>query len=296
MTRILELEEGQITYEVLGMGPPVLGMPGGPGVSASYVSLYARDLTDVLCWYLVDPPGTGGTSPPAEDDGYSIEQHARFYRDAARALGLDKYIVFGHSYSAIVALTMAAHNQQEALGCILTGAPAVGIEPDRVEGSPIRKEMNVLLARHQDAPWYEDALKAWDESPSSPDELKNVMRRTIPLDFSSPDDPENRRAMAEILDHISPSPGPMNWFYEKEWPVLDLRPLLSQIRCPVLVVVGEHDWDAPPSQARIIEQGVSNTTVVVVPSCGHWVAVEAPEAFQAAVRNWLNQNRQKLLI
>ncbi len=91
----LELADGtEVTYRVMGEGVAVLGMPGGPGVSAGYLASFAEPLVDDLAWHLIDPPGTGGTTPATD---YSISAHVGFYREVASTLGLDRVVVFGHS-------------------------------------------------------------------------------------------------------------------------------------------------------------------------------------------------------
>lgn len=67
----------------------------------------------------------------------------------------------------------------------------------------------------------------------------------------------------------------------------DSRPLLSTIRCPTLVLVGEGDELTPPESAKEIAAGVSGSRLVVVPDCGHLSTIEKPEAVNAALAEWL---------
>jgi pimeloyl-ACP methyl ester carboxylesterase len=68
----------------------------------------------------------------------------------------------------------------------------------------------------------------------------------------------------------------------------DSRPLLSGIRCPTLVLVGEGDELTPPELAKEIAGGISGAKLVVVPGCGHLSTVEQPQAVNAAMTDWLN--------
>ena len=67
----------------------------------------------------------------------------------------------------------------------------------------------------------------------------------------------------------------------------DSRPLLSTIRCPTLVLVGEGDELTPPESAKEIAAGISGSRLVVVPDCGHLSTIEKPEAVNAALAEWL---------
>jgi pimeloyl-ACP methyl ester carboxylesterase len=68
----------------------------------------------------------------------------------------------------------------------------------------------------------------------------------------------------------------------------DSRPLLSQIGCPTLVLVGDGDELTPPELAREIAADILGSRLVVVPQCGHLSTIEKPEAVNAAMTAWLH--------
>jgi pimeloyl-ACP methyl ester carboxylesterase len=68
----------------------------------------------------------------------------------------------------------------------------------------------------------------------------------------------------------------------------DARPLLSAIRCPTLVLVGDGDELTPPELAKEIAGGISGAKLTVVPECGHLSTIEKPEAVNAALSEWLS--------
>src|SRR5690606_14381560 len=49
----------------------------------------------------------------------------------------------------------------------------------------------------------------------------------------------------------------------------DSRLLLTKIKCPTLVLVGEGDELTPPNLAQEIAGGIAGARLVVVPDCGH---------------------------
>jgi pimeloyl-ACP methyl ester carboxylesterase len=67
----------------------------------------------------------------------------------------------------------------------------------------------------------------------------------------------------------------------------DSRPLLSSIRCPTLVLVGDGDELTPPERAREIAGGIADAHLVVVPECGHLSTLERPDAVNAALVEWI---------
>ena len=67
----------------------------------------------------------------------------------------------------------------------------------------------------------------------------------------------------------------------------DSRPLLSEIGCPTLVLVGDGDELTTPELAREIAGGIAGSRLVVVPNCGHLSTIERPEPVNAALAQWL---------
>lgn len=73
----------------------------------------------------------------------------------------------------------------------------------------------------------------------------------------------------------------------------DSRPTLPTIDCPTLVIVGEEDTLTPPALSRVIADGIEGATLVQVPRAGHLANVEQPEAFNAALTNFLTTIAQR---
>lgn len=69
----------------------------------------------------------------------------------------------------------------------------------------------------------------------------------------------------------------------------DSRPLLSSIKCPTLVLVGEGDELTPPALAQEMASGIAGARLVVIPGCGHLSTLEQPDAVNAAMAEWLEQ-------
>jgi proline iminopeptidase len=59
---------------------------------------------------------------------------------------------------------------------------------------------------------------------------------------------------------------------------------------PRLIVVGKDDFVYPPSQAKIMHEGIPNSELVVLEESGHLAHVEEPEAFFEAVKGWVERN------
>jgi pimeloyl-ACP methyl ester carboxylesterase len=64
---------------------------------------------------------------------------------------------------------------------------------------------------------------------------------------------------------------------------VDSRPGLAAIRCPTMVIVGEHDVLTPPDRAGEMAAAIPGAQQVVIPDCGHLSTLEQPQAVTRAL-------------
>jgi pimeloyl-ACP methyl ester carboxylesterase len=69
----------------------------------------------------------------------------------------------------------------------------------------------------------------------------------------------------------------------------DSRPLLTSVRCPTLVLVGDGDEPTPPALSEEIAAGIAGSRLVVVPDCGHLSTLERPQTVNQALVEWLKE-------
>jgi 3-oxoadipate enol-lactonase len=69
----------------------------------------------------------------------------------------------------------------------------------------------------------------------------------------------------------------------------DSRPDLPTIDVPTAVVVGEEDEITPLELARVMSDAIPNATLSIIPGAGHLANLEAPTAFETALRAWLRR-------
>jgi pimeloyl-ACP methyl ester carboxylesterase len=67
----------------------------------------------------------------------------------------------------------------------------------------------------------------------------------------------------------------------------DSRPLLPDIRCPLLLACGEADGLTPPELAREMAALAPAAHVHIVPGAGHMLTMEQPELVNALLLDWL---------
>lgn len=71
----------------------------------------------------------------------------------------------------------------------------------------------------------------------------------------------------------------------------DYRSVLGSIDVPALVICGERDPVAPPPFSQEIANGIPHARLEVVPGAGHVTNADAPQAFNALLREFLQTLR-----
>ena len=111
----------------------------------------------------------------------------------------------------------------------------------------------------------------------------HILARLIP--------PKRRgdRALVETILGMAEATGP-EIFIRQETALLeraDYRPLLPEIRCPTLVVVGADDAITPPPFAEEMARGIAGARLEIVADCGHLSTLERPAETSALLESWL---------
>jgi proline iminopeptidase len=278
----LETRDGRrLAYRRTGEGPVLVCHGGGPGFS----SLYLGDLAGLgngLELVLLDPRGTGGSTKPSDPRAYAIEDYVSDLEELREHLGLERMQLFGHSHGGIVAMAYAARHPERVERLILASTLA-RFSPEQAAA------MAAAVEAHADEPWYEDAraaLKAEEAGEFKTDEeLADLSLREFPFYFARYGDQE--QAYVATLGRDRPNADALRLFNQEQVPTFDLRPELAQIAAPTLVIAGEKDFITGPLSSAELSEGIAGAETVLIPGCGHFIFVEAPEAFRDAVLAFL---------
>jgi pimeloyl-ACP methyl ester carboxylesterase len=71
----------------------------------------------------------------------------------------------------------------------------------------------------------------------------------------------------------------------RDW---DIRPSLSQISCPTLILSGRHD-EATPLQMKFLKDGIAGSKQKIFENSSHCGWLEEPEDFRKAILDFVNQ-------
>jgi pimeloyl-ACP methyl ester carboxylesterase len=68
----------------------------------------------------------------------------------------------------------------------------------------------------------------------------------------------------------------------------DVRDVLPHVDVPTLLLYGDRDVRAPLTVGEALQAAISDARLVVLPEAGHVCNIEAPDEFNAAVRDFLD--------
>jgi 3-oxoadipate enol-lactonase len=253
----------------MGHGPAVLLVHGFGGAKEDF-SDHLETLGAHFRVVTFDHRGHGESDGPSDAAAYSIDRLATDVVGVADALGIDRFLLLGHSMGGMVAQRVVrAHAPRvEALVLMDTApGPVPGLDPDVVElGAAICREEGKAVLK----PLMDEAATL--ETPSNVRLLRE------------------RPGYREFCDAKWEALSPVMWatlvvaMVHRE----DQLASLAGVTCPTLVIVGAEDrpfLDASRSMAAIIP----GAELVVVPDAGHSPQFENASAWFAAVDGFLRR-------
>jgi 3-oxoadipate enol-lactonase len=70
---------------------------------------------------------------------------------------------------------------------------------------------------------------------------------------------------------------------------VDYLDRLKEIKCPALIMVGEHDHGTPPEAARVIQQNLPGSELKIIPAAAHLSNIEQEQVFNESMIGFLNR-------
>lgn len=269
-TRLYVVERGQ--------GFPIIVLHGGPGLDHHEFGDYLDSLCDQYRLILIDERAQG-QSDPAPLETLSLEIMAQDVSSLASALNLGSYAVLGHSYGAFIALQHAVDFPGAAAGTIISnGLPSAKYLARVAEN----------LANFEPLELRSQVTDSWtrEKTAHTQADVASIMNDQWAFQFGNPTDPR-------ILEYIQRTKGSvfapdvLRHFANQEYGGIEVENKLASITQPVLVIGGRLDRTCVIEGSHSIAAGIPNSSLVVLENSGHMTFVEEPEAYLAAVRNFL---------
>jgi 3-oxoadipate enol-lactonase len=264
MPSVTTTDNRRIEYlDTGGAGTPVLLVHAFP-LRAQMWEPQMESLGDRWRFVAPDLMGFGASDAPEDPSGYSVDSFADDLKAVLDELGIDRVVLAGLSLGGYVALAFLRKYRSVVSALVLADTRAEGDAPEAIE----KRTNQQGLVREQGPGALTDgligALLGEPTREKKPDVVANV--RTLM---------ENPAAgYVGALEAMKGRP--------------DSTPDLTSIDVPTLIVVGENDTLTPPELSRKMHEHIGGSRLVVIPEAGHLSNLEAPEAFNGALAEFLN--------
>jgi 3-oxoadipate enol-lactonase len=254
--------DGQIIcYEEHGAGPPLLLIHGFPLDSR----MWAEQMRVFAGRRAIAPDLPGfGRSPSTR--AYSVAELGELMHRLLRELDARPAVVGGLSMGGYVAMALMARHPHDVAGLVLIDTRSEADSPDARAG---RMKM-IQTARESGANAVAEQM---------------IPRLLAPQTLQSR--PAVVAAVREMAQGLSATTieNTLLALRDRE----DYSGLLSTVRVPALIVVGEHDAITPPAVARSMHERLAGSTLEVIQGAGHLSPMEQPEAVNRAMARFLER-------
>lgn len=268
----------QLAYHVVGDGPPLICLPGGPMEASAYLG----DLGGLAAHrrlIMLDLRGTGRSAAPQDTASYRCDRLVDDVEALREHLGLDRMDLLGHSAGTNLAVLYVGRHP-ERIGKLALITPSVGAVGVTITGG-LRRETAQL---RKDEPWFPAAFAALEAVVAGEGDA-DTFRAIDPFFYGRWDDAarahrdagEARKntAAGEIFGSegaFDPDAGRAAW---------------ARFASPVLLLAGEVDLNTPPPAVAEIAGLFPHTDLAVQPGAGHFPWLDDPVRFVATVAAFL---------
>ena len=217
-------------------------------------------------WRLITPDlrGFGGSTELDSVAALSMNDYAEDVVDLLEELGVKRAVIGGCSIGGYAALALYQSRPEIFDGLVLANTRAGADSP---ESRANRRNMLAVVDR---------------EGPSgvARDMMPKLLGKTT--HETKPDAEANVRRLIK-----QQSPIAIRSAIHRMMHRADSTALLAQVSVPTLVITGAEDEMIPVEESRRIASAIRGARLVIIPGAGHLANLEQPEAFNAALNEFL---------
>ena len=257
----VELDGLRIAYQRVGQGPALV-LFHGAGEDSRIWRPQLEGLSDDFTVFAWDAPGCGQSDDSAPD--LSAEDLGALTAGFLRAAVPEKPHLLGLSWGSMIALELYRGYPEMPASMVLASAYAGwagSLPPEEVERR------------------YAQVLAEIDEPP------QKFIDEWLPTLFTDKADPAVVAEATKVMADVRPAG--MRALLSASGRA-DYRPVLPTVSIPTLLLYGAEDQRSPLNVARELHRQIPGSTLSVIPDVGHLAHMEAPDAFNTEVRNFLH--------
>ena len=244
-----------ICYKITGDGDEVAVILQGWGTDFGVYDTVADGINEKYKVVQFDFPGFGGSDEPKE--AWNVDAFADFFCEFMSILKIEKAALIGHSYGGRVIIKLAA---RENLSFEITNIlliDSAGVLPKRTFMQKAKVKKYKILKKFLNLKLiytlFPEVIDDWRDRQGSTD-----YRNATPI---------MRQCLVMAVNE-------------------DLTELLPMIKQDTLLVWGEKDTATPIRDAKIMEEKIPESGLVILEGVGHFSFLEQPIIFRNIIRSY----------
>ena len=255
--------------------PTALLVHGGPG--ADHTGLKARygKLAEKMQLVYFDHRGHG-RSARGDPQRYTLDENVEDMEALRRYLGLGPIVSIGTSYGGMVAMAHAARYPDSVSHLVLVATASHGGHIERA------KQLVTERGTPEQIGQYTELVAGRIDTP---EKFRHYFEITGPL-YTRRDDPGLSKVGLQrgiqSPEALNRAVGPSGFLRS-----LDLRPELSAITAPTLILAGRHDWMSAPEFSVEMHRLISGSDLRIFEESAHSIAGDEPQKFLDAVAGFV---------
>ena len=291
----------------MGDGPPVILVHGFPELAFSWRHQIPALAAAGYRVIAPDMRGYGSSDKPALVADYTIQKLTGDLTGLMDALDLEKALVVGHDWGALVTWQLALLNPDRMAGLVALNIPFFKrppINPITYMRFKIGKDFYIVNFQESD-----EADRRFAEDPAR---FIDVMMRCRRINRTMPDKKRGKRRplnLLELLDREDPGgealltpdelqfyanafgaggfTGPINWYrnFAHNW--RSTKGVDQTVRLPSLFVGASDDAIVSRRQIDAMKNNVPDLEIQTIEDCGHWTQQEKPQELNSILLDWL---------
>ncbi|MFM9281231.1 alpha/beta fold hydrolase [Paenibacillus jiagnxiensis] len=253
-----------ICYESVGEGVPLIGILGKDSNMNWWNPAMREGLSESNRFIMLDNRGTGGSDAPEE--AYSISDMAKDVVGLMDALDIDKGHILGISMGGMIGQEIAIEFPNRVEKLVLCSTTC-GV----TRALPSLRMLN-WMSRSRKSPGFspQDTLQmlfSHTYIQENPDRIREFIKR-MQIDIPNPRSVEIHQQAVKKFDS-----------YDR----------LGRITAPTLILHGEEDWVFRPRHAKILNQRIAGSKLIMVPNAAHGIFSQEGSKVLEEIRRFIKK-------
>jgi len=276
-TGVVEAEDVQLFYRIIGEGEPLLVLNGGPGFPSTHFVPMAKKLSEGgKMVILFDQRGTGqSVLENKTPETINVNKMVADIEVLRKHLDIDSWMVLGHSWGGMYAMSYAAEHADRVKGMILSASGGIDLSFTQPLEANIRNKLT---------PEERATYDRYGPGSTDPDaRTKRVTAMAPAYVYFRKNVPTVVKALTETSVYDT-AMAQLVWqdLFEMEF---DLREALANFNAPTLILQGRQDI-LGESTAYEIHLALPNSEMILVNECSHYLWLDQPEQYFAHINDF----------